>query len=72
MTDATEIISKAAVEQYELVRQSGLVNMLDYHGVTYIAEIIGANDLAQISYEDYKILLTNFSTLIAHYGIAQD
>lgn len=71
MTDA-EVISKAAVEQYELVRQSGLVNMLDYCDVMYIAEIIGADNLAQISYEDYKILLTNFGTLMAHYGIAQD
>jgi len=71
MTDA-EVISKAAVEQYELVRQSGLVNMLDYCAVTYIAEIIGADDLAQVSYEDYKTLLANFNTLMAHYGIAQD
>ena len=72
MTDATEVISKETVEQYELVRQSGLVNMFDYCGVTYIAEIIGANDLAQVGREDYKTLLVNFSTLIAHYGITQD
>jgi len=64
-----ELISKEAMQQYEIVRKSGVCNMFD---MTCIAEVCSAlefQDLLEITEDrkSYSTLLRNFSDLMQHY-----
>ena len=66
-----EIISKKIMEQYERIRQIGIVNMYDYYGVIRAAKVLKFKELAKISFINYKTLLLNFQKLMKHYDIKQ-
>ena len=73
-TKTLEKINKAAMEQYEQVRQSGVTNMLDIGGVMVAAESEGFIDLLRVALDrdTYILLLENFQGLMRHYGIEQE
>ena len=67
--EVLELISKEAMQQYEIVRKSGVCNMFD---MTCIAEVCSAlefQDLLEITEDrkSYSTLLRNFSDLMQHY-----
>jgi len=71
LVKALGVITKEVMEGYEQVRQSGLTNMFNIDGVIQAAEMLDVGELAYISYDEYKLLLLNFSGLMRHYGITQ-
>jgi len=66
-----EKISKECMEQYEAVRKSGVCNMFDFCCVVGTASTMGFDALAELDRKDYVKLLSNFSSLMSHYGIKQ-
>jgi hypothetical protein len=62
-------IPKETVEQYERIRKAGFVNMLSYVQVVEIADILGFDDLADLSREGYCYLLQNYSRLMQLYNL---
>ena len=73
LSEAIEVISADAMEQYEEVRTSGYCNMIDRNCVSDACELMGHYDLVEIA-EDRKLyaaLLLNYSGLMQHYGIKQ-
>jgi len=69
---AIATIDRAAVDQYERVRRSGLVNMYGYYNVIDIAVRLGFDDLAALTLDGYQMLQSNFTALMKHYGVTQD
>jgi hypothetical protein len=65
-------ITKETMEQYEAIRQSGVINMFNYSGVISIAKRIKAKSLSSLSLDDYKELLMNFGKLMKQFDIKQD
>jgi len=67
-----EKITKRVMEEYEIIRQSGVTNMFDYYNVIRIAGKVGASELAKVTLQDYKYLLMNFGRLMKEYNIKQN
>lgn len=66
-----EYITEDVMIQYEAFRQLGYCNMFDYGCVTGNAEMLGFSELAELSREDYKYLIGNFSALMKYYNVKQ-
>ena len=69
-----DLISKEAMQQYEIVRKSGICNMFDMTCVARLCSALEFQDLLEIT-EDrkrYFTLLMNFSDLMKHYRITQN
>jgi hypothetical protein len=64
-------ITKEIMEQYEIVRRLGAVNMFDYCGVVDIADRLELHELASLTREEYLEILKNFSALMKKYNIDQ-
>jgi hypothetical protein len=67
-----ERISKEVMEQYEVIRRSGVTNMFDIFAVKIVAKRVGLDELAKLSRADYIYLLQNFGTLMSGYGVQQE
>lgn len=65
---------KKIIQQYELIRQSGLTNMFNWTNVRYIAKKIGHTELYNFikDMESYSSILRNFSTLMKKFDIKQN
>jgi len=63
------IITKNLIAQYELIRQMGKTNMLDYYRVIDIALQCELNELANCTKDDYIHILKNYDTLIKQIDI---
>ena len=66
-----ERISKEVMEQYEIIRKSGVSNMFDIFAVKRYARQVGLNALANLSRDDYIYILENFPMLMKGYDIEQ-
>jgi len=64
-----EQVSDRIMQQYEHVRKTGRTNMLDFASVLNIAILEGCSDLAEISHEEYRYLIINYTRLATMYGI---
>lgn len=64
-------ISKKIMEQYEVIRQSGLTNMFDYYNVILIATKMKYYALGNLTRDEYKEILMNFNKLMKKYNIKQ-
>ena len=64
-------MTKEIMEQYEAVRQSGACNMFNYNCVTNVAETLGFDALAEVSFDKYKDILMNFEKYMKQFDIKQ-
>lgn len=64
-----ELISKEAMQQYEIVRKSGVCNMFDMTCVATACNILEFQELQEVieDRKSYSTLLRNFSDLMQHY-----
>ena len=69
-----EAISAEAMEQHELIRQNGFINMFNRTGVMLAADALGFSDLIIVAADRklYTTLLSNFDALMTHYEISQE
>ena len=69
-----DLISKEAMQQYEIVRKSGICNMFDMTCIAEVCSTLEFQDLLEITEDrkSYSTLLMNFSDLMEHYGITQN
>ena len=69
-----ELISKEAMQQYEIVRKSGICNMLDMTCVATACNSLDYQELQEVveDRKSYSTLLRNFSDLMKHYRITQN
>lgn len=65
-------ITKEIMEQYELIRCSGVCNMLDYYCVIGTAIKMRCKKLSMLTREDYKDLLLNFCKYMKQFDIKQE
>ena len=65
-------MTKEIMQQYEYIRKSGVTNMFDYNNVIRYAEQFGFDDLAEVTYKEYKNILMNFSKYMKEFDIRQD
>jgi hypothetical protein len=70
-TNITKVLTKEVMQQYEFIRSTGLTNMFDYYNVMAIAKKLGCKELGNLTLENYKSLLMNFSKLMKEYDINQ-
>lgn len=66
-----ENVTEEVMIQYEAIRQLGPCNMFDFSGVISNCHRLGFRDLENLSLDDYKYILNNFSKLMKYYEIAQ-
>ena len=66
-----ERMTKEVMEEYELIRSSGVVNMFDYYGVVDAANQLDFHSLGELTLDEYKYLLQNFNRLMRKYDIKQ-
>lgn len=66
-----KLISKKAMEEYEIIRQSGVSNMFHVDAVQIAARRFGLKALAGLSRKDYIYLLMNFNKLMKGYAVKQ-
>jgi hypothetical protein len=66
------VIIIEALEQYEAIRKSGEINVMDYDAVMEIAEQNEFWELFQLNRADYAYLLQNYTRLMALYKVAQN
>ena len=64
-------ITKEVMEQYEVIRTSGVCNMFDYYCVIRTAAMLDYHELAALYVNDYIYLLSNFGSLMKLYGVNQ-
>ena len=64
-------ITKEVMEQYEVIRTSGVCNMFDYYCVMRAAMTSDYRELAALYVNDYIYLLSNFGSLMKLYGVKQ-
>jgi hypothetical protein len=64
-------MTKEIMQQYEYIRQSGVTNMFDYNKVIHYADIMDFEELANVTYEEYKNILMNFSKYMKEFNIKQ-
>ena len=69
--NTNENITKEVMEQYEVVRTSGVCNMFDYYCVMHTAAALDHYELAALDVNDYIYLLSNFGSLMKLYGVNQ-
>ena len=64
-----ELISKEAMQQYEIVRKSGVCNMFDMTCIAEVCNSLDYQDLLEVAEDrkSYSTLLRNFSDLMQHY-----
>ncbi len=69
-----ENITETVMVQYEKIRKSSVVNMLDISGVEHHADIFGFFELADVagSRSDYMDLIGNFAHYMQKYEVSQD
>ena len=67
-------ITKWIMQQYEIVRRSGAVNMFNMSGVANVAAQFGFDELEEVANdrEQYMDLLKNFSSYMREFGVVQD
>ena len=73
--DLDDTNQEKIIQQYELIRQSGLTNMFNYTNVKYIAKKIECTELynfVQNSVHNYQTILRNFGKLMKKFDIKQD
>ena len=72
--EVLDIITEEVMQQYEVVRKSGICNMFDMTCVAEVCSALEFQDLLEIT-EDrkrYFTLLMNFSDLMKHYRITKN
>ncbi len=67
MNELFKVITKEVFEEYQEVRECGVVNMADYRGVMSVAFDCGFSDLLGLSRKEYYALLKNYGTLKERY-----
>jgi hypothetical protein len=67
----TKLITKEIMEDYEIVRETGITNMFDYYRVMWAANKMNMGAFSKLTLEDYKVLLMNFNKLMKFYDIKQ-
>ena len=65
-------MTKEIMQQYEAIRKSSATNMFNYNNVIRYAEQFGFDELAEVSYEEYKNILNNFSKYMKEFDIKQN
>jgi len=65
------VITKEVMEQYEIVRKSGVTNMFDYTGVINAASRMKLCALGSLTFDEYKALLLGFNKYMKLYKIKQ-
>jgi len=64
-------ITKAVMNQYEIIRKKGLCNMFDYYYVTNIANDLDMHELGYLNKNEYTYILKNLDSLMKKYNIKQ-
>lgn len=62
-------ITRKVMEQYEIVRISGLCNMFDYVGVQRAANDLELFDLVCLSQKEYVLILKDYERYMQLYNI---
>lgn len=65
------LITRKIVEQYEIIRRAGACNMANYRCVNGEAWLHHFDELADLTKEEYSILLENYGELMEHYQIEE-
>lgn len=69
--EGLEYVTKEIMEDYELIRQSGVTNMFDFYMVIQIAKRLQMKELSKLTQKQYGNLLMNFGKLMEFYDIKQ-
>lgn len=70
--EITKVITYDVMAQYEEIRRLGPCNMFDYNGVMEAAEMMDFYNLADLTKDEYVLILQNFNSLMKYYGIEQE
>jgi hypothetical protein len=65
------MMTKAIMQQYEIVRSSGACNMFNYGSVMDTAMKLGLIELASVDRDGYKDILMNFDKYMKKFDIKQ-
>lgn len=66
-----KVITKAVMNQYEIIRSIDACNMFDYYCVINTANDLEMYKLASLEREEYEYILQNFGRLMKKYNIEQ-
>ena len=64
-------MTKETMEEYEIIRSSGVTNMFDYFAVITYAKKFNLKSLKKLTINEYKYLLQNFQSLMKKFDIKQ-